>query len=214
MGGTRGGFHPISDFHGSPARKRRLFPIGAMSTTNAEALEPFRRYLEVLARVHLDSRLRGKLDPADLVQQTLLRACAALSEVRNRSPEALAAWLRKILARTLADTVKHYHRDRRDVDLEQSLQADLEGSSASLAGWLAADQTSPSQAAQRNEELLRLADALAELPEPQREVLILKHCRGQTLQQIADHLGRSVASVASLLRRGLEALRHRLSPKE
>jgi RNA polymerase sigma-70 factor (ECF subfamily) len=185
-----------------------------MSTTNAEALEPFRRYLEVLARVHLDSRLRGKLDPADLVQQTLLRACAALSEVRNRSPEALAAWLRKILARTLADTVKHYHRDRRDVDLEQSLQADLEGSSASLAGWLAADQTSPSQAAQRNEELLRLADALAELPEPQREVLILKHCRGQTLQQIADHLGRSVASVASLLRRGLEALRHRLSPKE
>ena len=183
-----------------------------MSTTNAEALEPFRRYLEVLARVHLDPRLRGKLDPTDLVQQTLLRACAALSEAKNRSPEALAAWLRKILARTLADTVKHYHRDRRDVNLEQSLQADLDGSSANLAGWLAADQTSPSQAAQRNEEILRLADALAELPEPQREVLILKHCRGQTLQQIADHLGRTVPSVASLLRRGLEALRHRLSP--
>jgi RNA polymerase sigma-70 factor (ECF subfamily) len=185
-----------------------------MSTTNAEALEPFRRYLEVLARVHLDPGLRGKLDPADLVQQTLLRACAALPEVRNRSPEALAAWLRKILARTLADTVKHYHRDRRDVNLEQSLQADLDGSSASLAGWLAADQTSPSQAAQRNEELLRLADALADLPEPQREVLILKHCRGQTLQQIADHLGRSVPSIASLLRRGLEALRQRLSSSE
>ena len=68
--------------------------------------------------------------------------------MRNRSPEALTAWLRKILARTLADTVKHYHRDRRDVNLELSLQADLDGSSASLANWLAADQTSPSQAAQ------------------------------------------------------------------
>jgi RNA polymerase sigma-70 factor (ECF subfamily) len=185
-----------------------------MSTNNAEALEPFRRYLEVLARVHLDPRLRGKLDPADVVQQTLLRACAALTDLRGQSPEALAAWLRKILARTLADTVKHYHRDRRDVNLERSLQADLDQSSNSLGGWLAADQTSPSHAAQRNEELLRLANALADLPEPQREVVILKHCRGQTLQQIAEHLGRTVPSVASLLRRGLEALRHRLSPSE
>src|SRR5258708_5095201 len=140
--------------------------LNAMSTSNAEALEPFRRYLEVLARVHLDTRLRGKLDPADVVQQTLLRAYAALPEVRGRSPEALTAWLRTILARTLADTVKHYHRDRREINLERSLQADLDRSSSDLAGWLAADQTSPSQAAQRNEELLRLADALADLPEP------------------------------------------------
>jgi RNA polymerase sigma-70 factor (ECF subfamily) len=115
-----------------------------MAETPAEALEPFRRYLEVLARVHLDARLRGKLDPADVVQQTLLRAYAALPEVRARSPEALAAWLRKILARTLADTVKHYHRGRRDVNLERSLQSDLDLSSRGLASWLAADQTSPS----------------------------------------------------------------------
>jgi DNA-directed RNA polymerase specialized sigma24 family protein len=45
-----------------------------------------------------------------------------------------------------------------------------------------------------------------------REVVILKHCCGQTLQQIADHLGRSVPAVASLLRRGLEGLRQRLQP--
>jgi RNA polymerase sigma-70 factor (ECF subfamily) len=185
-----------------------------MAETPAEALEPFRRYLEVLARVHMDPRLRSKLDPADLVQQTLLRACAALPEVRARSPEALAAWLRKILARTLADTRKHYHRDRRDVNLERALEADLDRSASSLAGWLAADQTSPSLAAQRNEDLLRLADALAELPEPLREVVLLKHCRGQTLQQIANRLGKTVPSVASLLRRGLEALRHRLSTSE
>jgi RNA polymerase sigma-70 factor (ECF subfamily) len=185
-----------------------------MSSSNEEALEPYRRYLEVLARAHLDPRLRGKLDPADLVQQTLLRACAALPELRGRSPEAVAGWLRTILARTLADTVKHYHRDRRDVKLEHSLQAELDRSSSGLAGWLAADQTSPSQAAQRNEELLRLADALADLPEPMREVVLLKHCRGRTLQEIADQLGKSVPSVASLLRRGLEALRHRLSPPE
>jgi RNA polymerase sigma-70 factor (ECF subfamily) len=81
-----------------------------------------------------------------------------------------------------------------------------------MAGWLAADQTSPSQAAERNEELLRLADALAALPEPQREVVVLKHLRGWTLRQIGEHLGRTVPAVASLLRRGLEDLRVRLAP--
>jgi hypothetical protein len=40
--------------------------------------EPFRTYLTVLAQVHLDARLRGKLDPADVVQQVTLRACTAL----------------------------------------------------------------------------------------------------------------------------------------
>ena len=100
------------------------------------------------------------------------------------------------------------------MDLERSLEADLDRSASGLAGWLAADQTSPSQAAERNEELLRLADALAALPEPQREVVVLKHLRGLTLQQIADQIGRTVPAVASLLRRGLEDLRRRLAPKE
>jgi RNA polymerase sigma-70 factor (ECF subfamily) len=185
-----------------------------MPADPAQALEPFRSYLEVLARVHLDPRLRGKLDPADVVQQTLLRAYAAWPELKNADPPVLAAWLRRILARTLADVVKYYDRDRRAVDLERSLEADLDRSASGLAGWLAADQTPPSQVAQRNEELLRLADALTALPEPQREVVVLKHLRGWTLQRIADHLGRTVPAVASLLRRGLEGLRERLVPKE
>jgi RNA polymerase sigma-70 factor (ECF subfamily) len=185
-----------------------------MANDPSQALEPFRSYLEVLARVHLDPRLRGKLDPADVVQQALLRAYTAWPELRNPEQPVIVAWLRRILARSLADVAKHYDRDRRAVDLEQSLEADLDRSASGLAGWLAADQTSPSQAAERNEELLRLADALAALPEPQREVVVLKHLRGWTLQQIGEHLGRTVPAVASLLRRGLEDLRQRLLPKE
>jgi RNA polymerase sigma-70 factor (ECF subfamily) len=183
-----------------------------MPSNPAQALEPFRSYLEVLARVHLDPRLRGKLDPADVVQQVLLRAYAAWPEMKNPDQPALAAWLRRILARTLVDVVKHYDRDKRAVDLERSLEVDLDRSASGMAGWLAADQTSPSQAAIRNEEMLRLADALAALPEPQREVVVLKHLRGWTLQRIAEHVGRTVPAVASLLRRGLEDLRHRLAP--
>jgi RNA polymerase sigma-70 factor (ECF subfamily) len=182
---------------------------------NASArLEPFRRYLEVLAGIHLDRRLRGKLDPSDVVQQTLLRACSALGDLRQDSPEVLAVWLRRILARTLADAVKYYERDQRDIGLERSLEAGLDRSASGFAAWLAADQTSPSGQAERNEELLRMIDALAELPDLMREVVVLKHCQGLTLQQIGERIGRSVPAVASLLRRGLEGLRTRLKTEE
>jgi RNA polymerase sigma-70 factor (ECF subfamily) len=181
-----------------------------MPQTAIEALEPYRRYLEVLARVHLQPQLRGKLDPADVVQQTMMRACVAMSDFRGATSSAMAGWLRKILAHTLADVARHYRRDRRDIHLERSIEADLDRSSSALAGWLAADQTSPSRAAERNEELLRLADALADLSEPEREVVILKHCRGWTLKQIAEHMNRTAPAVAGLLRRGLEQLRERM----
>jgi RNA polymerase sigma-70 factor, ECF subfamily len=181
-----------------------------MTRDATDALEPFRNYLKLLAELHLDRRLRGKLDASDVVQQTLLRAHSALDELRDSRPEVLVAWLRRILASTLADAVKHYERDKRDVDLERSLEDDLDRSASGFAAWLAADHTSPSGRAERNEELLRMVEALAGLPELMREVLVLKHCQGWTLPQIAERMGKSVPSVASLLRRGLEELRKRL----
>jgi RNA polymerase sigma-70 factor, ECF subfamily len=185
-----------------------------MAVDLPQTLEPYRKYLKVLASLHLDRRLRGKLDPSDIVQQTLARAHPALADLRQREPAVLAAWLRKILARTLADAVKHYERDRRDVGLERSLEADLDRSASGFAAWLAADQTSPSGRAERNEELMRLVEALAELPETMREVVVLKHCQGLTLQEIAGRVDRTVPAVASLLRRGLAELRNRLKVEE
>ena len=181
-----------------------------MSPDAAETLEPFRKYLKVLAELHLDRKLRGKLDPSDVVQQTMLRAYSALAEVRDARPEVLVAWLRRILARTLADAVKHYERDKRDVGLERSLEADLDRSASGFAAWLAADQTSPSGRAERNEELLRMVEALAELPELMREVVVLKHCQGWTLPRSPSGSAGASRRSPRCLRRGLEELRNRL----
>lgn len=65
-----------------------------MNPDPSQALEPFRSYLEVLARVHLDPRLRGKLDPTDVVQQTLLRAYAAWPTLSWTSPRMVDTQLR------------------------------------------------------------------------------------------------------------------------
>ena len=136
-----------------------------------------------------------------------------MNQLRSREPAVVAAWLRRILARTLADTVRHYEADKRAVDLERSLSADLDKSASGLADWIAADQTSPSERAERNEDLLRLADALAELPDAQREVVVLKHLQGKTLAEIATATERSIPAVVGLLRRGLECLRGRMEER-
>jgi RNA polymerase sigma-70 factor (ECF subfamily) len=181
-----------------------------MSEEPINPLEPFRGYLKVLAGLHLDHKLRGKVDASDVVQQTMLRAHTALPELRDRSPEVLTAWLRQILASELADVGKHFRRDRRNIARE--LAADIDQSASGLQGWLAADQTSPSLAAVRNEELIRLADALMLLPDDVREVVVLKHLQNVPLQDIAQQTERTVASVAGLLRRGFAKLRTILSP--
>lgn len=185
-----------------------------MPDLTPEILEPYRRYLTVLASVHLDPRLRGKLDPADVVQQVLARAVAALSGLRSTDAPVVTAWLRTILASELADVTKHYDRDKRDVKRERSIDAELDRSASGLGAWLASGHSSPSQRASRSEDVLRLADALAELPDAMREAVVLKHCQGWALQQIAERMNKTVPSVASLLRRGLEQLRTRLNGEE
>jgi RNA polymerase sigma-70 factor (ECF subfamily) len=162
-----------------------------MNDEIADIIEPYRRYLRVLADLHLDRRLRGKLDPSDLVQQTMLRACTALEDLQDREPEVLRAWLRRILANAIADAVKHDHRGKRDVDLERSLHEEIDRSASGLAACLAADQTSPSRRAERNEDLLRLVAPISRLPGPMREVVLLKHCQGWTLHQIREHTGQT-----------------------
>jgi RNA polymerase sigma-70 factor, ECF subfamily len=174
----------------------------------------YREYLVMLARVQLDPRLRDKLDPSDVVQQTLLDAHRKQYQFRGRTEAERAAWLRQILARNLLDALRAFGRAKRDVAREHSLEAALDQSSQRLEAWLAAEQSSPSQRLQRHEQAVQLADALAELPPAQQEALVLQHWHGWSLAQIGQHMGRSPAAVAGLIKRGLQQLRGLLQEAE
>jgi RNA polymerase sigma-70 factor, ECF subfamily len=176
--------------------------------------EHFRSYLLLLARMRLDPRLRPKLDASDVVQQTLLEAHRDAAQWRGRSVGEQAAWLRQILARNLANIVRDLRRDKRDVAREKPLQVALDESASRLEVWLAAEQSSPSQNAERHERAVRLADALARLPENQREAVILRHWRGCSLAEIGERLGCTTAAVTGLLHRGLRRLREQLHEME
>jgi RNA polymerase sigma-70 factor (ECF subfamily) len=170
-------------------------------------LEGHRAYLCLLARVGLDPRLQAKLDPSDVVQQTLMEAHKDRAAFRGSSPDEYRAWLRQVLARNLANALRDLRRDKRDVGREQAL---VEASSARVAAWLAAEGSSPSAGPRREEEAARLAAALEALPEAQREVVVLRHLHGWSLHDIACHVGKSAPAVAGLIHRGIKGLRERL----
>ena len=183
-----------------------------MADDLAPLLEQHRPYLMLLARLGLDARLRAKLDPSDVVQQTLLEAHRSADGFRGGRPR-LAAWLRGILACQIARAARDLRRDKRDVGRERSLQAALEDSSARLEAFLAADQPSPSQQAQRNEWAVRVAAALDALPPDQREALVQHYYLGLSVSETGLAMGRSAAAVAGLLQRGLRSLRKLLDEK-
>ena len=176
--------------------------------------ERFRSYLKVLAAMNLDSRLRSKMDASDVVQQTLLQAHRALGQFRGKSDAEMAAWLRQILARNLAHAVRDFGRDKRNVNREQTMQQAVHASSARIENWLAAEQSSPSHAAMRNEQVLKLCDSLEELPDSQREAIQLHYWGKCTLAEIAEQMDRTPAAVAGLLKRGLRKLRKMLDDEE
>ncbi len=177
-------------------------------------LARFRAYLSLLARLQLDPRLQGKIDLSGVVQQTLLEAYQELDQFLKWNEAQKVAWLRKVLAHNLTDEVRKLHTAGRDVSREQSLEAALEQSSARLEAWLAADQSSPSQQASRNEQLLRLAEALAQLPGDQRQAIELHHLRGLPVTEVSQQMGRSSGAVGALLARGLKKLRTLLHSTE
>jgi RNA polymerase sigma-70 factor, ECF subfamily len=145
------------------------------------------------------------------VQQTLVEAHEALASFRGDDLAVQAAWLRQILARNLANAVRDLTRAKRDVRKERSLQAAMDNSASQLEGWLAAEQSSPSQKLERHERALQLAEALAQLPEAQRDAVVLRHFQGLSLAQIAVQLHCTTAAVTGLLQRGLKNLRKSLA---
>lgn len=174
-------------------------------------LELYRGYLSLLARLQINRRLQGKVDPADLVQDTFLAAHRAWPEFRGTSERALVCWLRTILAARMANMVRHYFGTQgRDVRIERELAAELDMSSRVLDQGLLAAQASPSQDAARREQAVLLADALGELPEDYREVLILRHLEELTFPEVAERMQRTVDSVKKLWARALDRLRRSL----
>ncbi len=171
-----------------------------------DRLGEFRPYLRMLAGMHLDPMLKQRIDPSDIIQQTLLNAHRAASQFRGGSDAEFAGWLKQTLVRELARQMRDQGRASRDVSREKSLHESLEASSLRLEQLLVDDTAAPDSLASRNERALRIARALESLPDTQRDAIELHYWHHHSLQEIADLQQKSKSTVAGAIRRGLKAL--------
>ncbi|QDU56112.1 sigma-70 family RNA polymerase sigma factor [Aeoliella mucimassa] len=186
------------------ARDGNISSIGTL-------LHHYRNYLAVLASTQLEPRLLPRVSPSDVVQETLLRAHKNFGQFRGSSEPELLAWLRQILVNNLATFIEqHMLAARRDVRRERSLErlgASLEHSTIQLARMLPAKGKTPSVLVQQQEEAVRLADRLAQLPEDYCRVLVLRNLQELPFEQVAQRMGRSVGASRMLWLRAIDRLR-------
>jgi RNA polymerase sigma-70 factor, ECF subfamily len=179
---------------------------GGDAAALGKLLELYRNYLRLVARSLIGVALGVKLEPSDLVQETFLKAHREFGGFAGHQERELVAWLRRILARTLVDQVKHHRRQGRDLQREESLNVLLDRSDLKIQNALASGVPSPSEGAVRREQAVLLADALTQLPAHYRQVFILRTLDHIPFDEVAVRMGRTVGSVRMIWARALERL--------
>jgi RNA polymerase sigma-70 factor (ECF subfamily) len=145
-------------------------------------------------------RIMGSGEEArDLAQETFLRAYRGLGSFKSEA--RFSSWLYQIALNLCRDRLRQ-RRGKTLVsidDLDPTTAARIDRSPATAQELVEA------------KDLGRIvATAMSDLPEEQREVIVLKEYQGLTFQEIADTLGVPVSTVKTRLYRGLGQMRERL----
>lgn len=183
-----------------------------------DLLELYRNYLTILATTQLDRRLRRRLNPSDLVQETMLAAHRDFDQFRGDNERQLLAWLRQILIHCLHRAVDtHIKSKRRDVRCEmpiEQLSASLDGSIANFARTLSDRGESPSASIREQERSVALVNQLAKLRPHYRDVIVLRNLQGLTFEEVAERMDRNPGAVRMLWLRAIEKLKEVYDPYE
>lgn len=157
----------------------------------------------------IDRRLRGRFDFSDVVQETLAQAYVNWKNFIDMPERPFYAWLREIACNRLTDLHRrHLVAQRRTVKREEALWGPPASQAArrDLARCLADSRLSPSRELEGRELRARVHTALAQLPAPDRELLVMRFLEELSVEEIADVLKISHSAVTSRQLRALKRL--------
>lgn len=167
-----------------------------------ELFETCRNYLLLVANRELDTELRAKLGPSDLVQETFVRAQQHFGRFEGKSEAELRAWLTQILVNRCHDARRAFCQAAKRRG-ERALGANA---SDDLDKQLPIDHRTPSRQILASEEALAIAAALGKLSDVHQQVLRLRYWEDLTFEVIGRQLGRSGDAARKLWYRAIERL--------
>lgn len=174
-------------------------------------LEHYRPYLLLISQRQINPKVAVRCSPSDIVQETVAEAYRDFASFRGSEEAEFSVWLGKIHRNNLDDAArKHLLTLRRDAGKEEHLDGP-KGTVSITWRDITSDEPTPSDRVVAGEKGLRLAKLLLSLPDSQLEAIRLRHIEGLPVTKIAEQMDRSLQSVAGLLKRGLKALRQKMS---
>jgi RNA polymerase sigma-70 factor (ECF subfamily) len=157
----------------------------------------------------LDHRVRGRVDPDDVLQEGTIDALRRLPDYLAGRPMPFFLWLRFLVGQKLVELERrHLGAQGRAADREVALYrpGTPTASSAYLAARLMGHHTTPSQAAIRAERKARLEEALNAMDPTDREVLVLRHFEHLSNSEAARELGLRESAASKRYLRALSRL--------
>ena len=178
-------------------------------------LEAYEPSLLRMIELRLDRSLRRRIEPDDILQETFLEAVRRFDEW-NADPRCpFHVWLRLTCAKSLTTAQRtHLGAQKRELGREQAFVDRPSVSAANVADRFVASQTSPSQAATRQEAHELLLRALEELDELDREILVLRNFEDLSNEDAAAELGIDPGAASKRFSRALMRLRPALRTLE
>jgi RNA polymerase sigma-70 factor, ECF subfamily len=178
-------------------------------------LGEFREPLRQVIKLRLDPALGRRVDASDIVQDVLLEANQRLIDYLKNPAMPFHLWLRHLAQDRIIDTHRrHRQAQRRSIDREQAIQAPAwaNESSVQLVAQLVDAEQTPASAAIHQELQRRLNDALAELNEDDREIILMRHHEQLSNQDVSAALDLTEAAASMRYLRALRKLRGVLLP--
>ena len=192
----------------------REFSDEADQESLATLFTEYRSQLRRMVDFRMDRRLAGRIDSSDVVQQAYIEAQSRIHHFRNQSTASPYLWLRQITQQTLIDLHRrHLLTKNRDIKREIPINAPGYADSAvyNAAERLAGQVSSPSQAAMHLEMVAQLRQALNDMDNIDREVLLLRHFEEMGNRDVAEVLGIGEAAASNRYVRALKRLKQILN---
>ncbi len=180
--------------------------------SQGELFTQLQDYCTLMAEQRLDRKLRAKINPSDVVQESLAKACNAIHEFRGSSQGEFQAWLGTIIQNQIHTARRQFHQQKRDVTREQTIAAQAESRAEFLQPQ--ADTLTPSSKAIAEEELSNLRSKLDQLPENYRQVIEYRSLQRMSFDEVAERMGKTYEATTKLWYRAILKLRETIGDEQ